>query len=139
MKFLKWCKLPKLPVLTILTRGSQTFPGVPVFLHRQILVPKLLHFFKKVTTLFEKVTTFYLMIFLKIQKLLYFSKSRVHCTRGFEGRGSSINLNILTLSIYSTPNLLRYFLCRILFSLTMYIWRDCRVHVMIAICASLFK
>ena len=49
-----------------------------MLLHRQILVPKLLHFFKKVTTLFEKVTTFYLMIFLKIQKLLYFSKSRAH-------------------------------------------------------------
>ena len=49
-----------------------------MLLHRQILVPKLLHFLKKVTTLFEKVTTFYLMILLKIKKLLYFPKSRAH-------------------------------------------------------------
>ena len=58
--------------------GSQTFPAVPTLLRWQILVPKLLHFFKKVTTLFEKVTTFYLMILLKIKKLLYFPKSRAN-------------------------------------------------------------
>ena len=51
-----------------------------MLLHRLIMMPcYYLHFFhKKVTTLFQKVTIFYLMIFLKIQKLLFFPKSRAH-------------------------------------------------------------
>ena len=32
----------------------------------------------QVTKLFEKITTFYVMIFLRIQKLLYFSKFCAH-------------------------------------------------------------
>ena len=63
-----------LTLITFYIRGSQTFPAVPMLLRWQILVPKLLHFFKKVTTLFEKVTTFYLMIFLKNWKVTIFFK-----------------------------------------------------------------
>ena len=49
-----------------------------MLLNRQILVPKLLHFFIKVTTLFEKVTTFYLMIFQEMKGYYIFKKSRAH-------------------------------------------------------------
>ena len=44
-----------------------------MLLHRQILVPKLLHFLKKVTTLFEKVLILF-NDFLKNSKVTIFFK-----------------------------------------------------------------